>query len=62
MGASDVSSDEIMGDVEGQTVATAFLRTVAIAPEAVALRWLEGEALHGHVWRAGLPKTMKEAA
>jgi hydroxymethylglutaryl-CoA lyase len=25
-------------------------------------RWLEGEPLHGHVWRAGLPKTMKEAA
>jgi hydroxymethylglutaryl-CoA lyase len=25
-------------------------------------QWLEGEPLHGHVWRAGLPKTMKEAA
>lgn len=24
--------------------------------------WLEGEPLHGHVWRAGLPKTMKVAA
>jgi hydroxymethylglutaryl-CoA lyase len=24
--------------------------------------WLEGEPLHGHVWRAGLPKTMKAAA
>ncbi len=25
-------------------------------------QWLEGETLHGAIWRAGLPKTMKEAA
>ena len=25
-------------------------------------RWLEGEATHGTVWRAGLPKTMQRAA
>jgi hydroxymethylglutaryl-CoA lyase len=25
-------------------------------------QWLEGEPLHGAIWRAGLPKTMKEAA
>ena len=24
--------------------------------------WLEGETLHGTLWQAGLPKTMKEAA
>lgn len=24
-------------------------------------RWLQGEALHGNIWRAGLPRTMKEA-
>ena len=24
--------------------------------------WLDGEPLHGHVWRAGLPKTMKAVA
>ncbi len=23
--------------------------------------WLEGEPLHGHIWRAGLPKTMRTA-
>jgi hydroxymethylglutaryl-CoA lyase len=23
-------------------------------------KWLEGEALHGSIWRAGLPKTMKK--
>src|SRR5262245_48517761 len=25
-------------------------------------RWLEGEPLHGSIWRAGLPKTLKETA
>jgi hydroxymethylglutaryl-CoA lyase len=25
-------------------------------------QWLEGEPLHGHIWRAGLPKTMRMAA
>jgi len=29
--------------------------------ERLAQRWLPGEALHGSVWRAGLPKTMTEA-
>jgi hydroxymethylglutaryl-CoA lyase len=24
--------------------------------------WLQGEPLHGAIWRAGLPKTMKETA
>lgn len=24
-------------------------------------QWLEGETLHGNIWRAGLPKTMKQA-
>jgi hydroxymethylglutaryl-CoA lyase len=25
-------------------------------------RWLDGETLHGTLWRAGLPKTMLAAA
>jgi hydroxymethylglutaryl-CoA lyase len=25
-------------------------------------QWLEGEPMHGHIWRAGLPKTMKPVA
>jgi hydroxymethylglutaryl-CoA lyase len=24
--------------------------------------WLQGEALHGHIWRAGLPKTLRPVA
>jgi hydroxymethylglutaryl-CoA lyase len=29
-----------------------------IALRAKVAQWLEGEALHGSLWRAGLPKTM----
>ncbi|HEX7889326.1 MAG TPA: hydroxymethylglutaryl-CoA lyase [Ramlibacter sp.] len=31
-----------------------------LALRAKVARWLEGETLHGSVWRAGLPKTMKQ--
>ena len=33
-----------------------------LALRARVAQWLEGETLHGVLWRAGLPKTMKEAA
>ena len=33
-----------------------------IALRGKVARWLEGEALHGSVWRAGLPKTLQEVA
>jgi hydroxymethylglutaryl-CoA lyase len=33
-----------------------------IALRARVAQWLEGETLHGAVWRAGLPKTMLPAA
>lgn len=33
-----------------------------IALRAKVAGWLDGEALHGAVWRAGLPKTMRAAA
>jgi hydroxymethylglutaryl-CoA lyase len=33
-----------------------------IALRAKLAGWLDGEALHGAVWRAGLPKTMRAAA
>lgn len=29
---------------------------------ALEQQWLAGEPLHGNIWRAGLPRTMKEAA
>ena len=33
-----------------------------LALRAKVAQWLDGETLHGTLWRAGLPKTMKEAA
>jgi len=33
-----------------------------IALRGKVQKWLAGEAVHGNIWRAGLPKTMKEAA
>ena len=30
--------------------------------DRIGSQWLKGETLHGAIWRAGLPKTMKEAA
>ena len=31
-----------------------------LALRAKLAQWLEGETLHGNIWRAGLPKTMRE--
>jgi len=42
-----------MGVATGQD----FDRLIAL--RAKVARWLEGETLHGSLWRAGLPKTMK---
>jgi hydroxymethylglutaryl-CoA lyase len=33
-----------------------------IALRGKVAKWLQGESLHGHVWRAGLPNTMKTQA
>jgi hydroxymethylglutaryl-CoA lyase len=33
-----------------------------LALRAKVAQWLEGEALHGTLWRAGLPKTLREPA
>ncbi|MEO5671668.1 MAG: hydroxymethylglutaryl-CoA lyase [Ramlibacter sp.] len=43
-----------MGIATGQD----FDRLLALREKLA--RWLEGETLHGTLWRAGLPKTMKE--
>jgi hydroxymethylglutaryl-CoA lyase len=45
-----------MGIATGQD----FERLIALRRKVA--RWLEGEALHGAIWRAGLPKTMKPEA
>ena len=33
-----------------------------LALRARVAQWLEGETLHGTLWRAGLPKTLREPA
>jgi hydroxymethylglutaryl-CoA lyase len=45
-----------MGIATGQD----FDRLIALRGKVA--RWLEGEQLHGAIWRAGLPKTMKKEA
>ena len=41
-------------------VATGLDFDELIALRGRVARWLEGEPLHGTIWRAGLPKTMLE--
>jgi hydroxymethylglutaryl-CoA lyase len=43
----------------GVTTGQDFHRLIAL--RAKVARWLEGETLHGTLWRAGLPKTMSAA-
>ncbi|MGH8801157.1 MAG: hydroxymethylglutaryl-CoA lyase [Casimicrobiaceae bacterium] len=45
-----------MGEVTGINV------DELLALRAKVAQWLEGEPLHGTLWRAGLPKTMRETA
>ena len=41
----------------GQSTGLDFDALMALRGRIAA--WLEGETLHGHIWRAGLPKTLK---
>ncbi|MGI8663848.1 MAG: AMP-dependent synthetase/ligase [Acidimicrobiales bacterium] len=47
---STVSSDDIAREVEGQTLATMFLATVASSGERTALRWQHGDAWASWTW------------
>jgi long-chain acyl-CoA synthetase len=47
---STVTADEIAADVEGQTLATMFLATVAARPDAPALKWQEGDGWGEWTW------------
>jgi hydroxymethylglutaryl-CoA lyase len=44
----------------GQSTGVDFDRLITLRGHIA--QWLEGEPLHGHIWRAGLPKTMRLAA
>jgi hydroxymethylglutaryl-CoA lyase len=62
-GASgNVATEDVAYLFASMGVATGLDFDALLALRGRIGRWLEGEPLHGHVWRAGLPKTMKAAA
>ena len=62
-GASgNVATEDVAFLFASMGVPTGLDFDALIALRGRVAQWLEGEPLHGHVWRAGLPKTMKEAA
>lgn len=61
-GASgNVSTEDVAYLFESMGVPTGLDFDALIALRAKVAQWLEGEALHGSIWRAGLPKTMRPA-
>ncbi|MCC6249936.1 MAG: hydroxymethylglutaryl-CoA lyase [Rubrivivax sp.] len=62
-GASgNVATEDVAYLLASMGVPTGLDFDALIALRGAVAGWLEGEPLHGHIWRAGLPKTMKEAA
>lgn len=60
-GASgNVSTEDLAYMLASMGIATGLDFDRLLALRAKVARWLEGETLHGSVWRAGLPKTLKE--
>ncbi len=61
-GASgNVSTEDVVYLFASMGVSTGQEFDQLIALRAKVAQWLEGEALHGSLWRAGLPKTMLAA-
>jgi hydroxymethylglutaryl-CoA lyase len=62
-GASgNVTSEDLAYMLASMGIETGLDFDALLALRARLARWLEGEALHGTLWRAGLPKTMRVAA
>ena len=62
-GASgNVSTEDVVYMFASMGVSTGQDFNRLIALRAKVAQWLEGEALHGSLWRAGLPKTMLATA
>ena len=62
-GASgNVATEDVAYLFASMGVATGLDFDALIALRSCIGQWLQGEPLHGSIWRAGLPKTMKEAA
>ncbi len=54
-----MSSEDVAYLFASMDIATGVDFDALLALRAKVARWLEGEALHGTIWRAGLPKTMR---
>jgi hydroxymethylglutaryl-CoA lyase len=62
-GASgNVATEDVAYMLASMGIATGLDFDALIALRGKVQHWLAGEAVHGHIWRAGLPKTMKETA
>jgi hydroxymethylglutaryl-CoA lyase len=62
-GASgNVATEDVAYLFASMGVSTGLDLGALLALRARVARWLEGETLYGALWRAGLPKTMREAA
>lgn len=60
-GASgNLATEDVVYMLESMGIATGLDFDALMALRARVAKWLEGEAVHGHIWRAGLPKTMKK--
>ncbi len=62
-GASgNVATEDVAYLFASMGVPTGLDFNALISLRGQVAQWLEGEALHGSLWRAGLPKTMRDAA
>jgi hydroxymethylglutaryl-CoA lyase len=62
-GASgNVATEDVAYMLSSMGIDTGLDFDALIALRAKVGQWLQGESLHGNIWRAGLPKTLKEAA
>ena len=62
-GASgNVATEDVAYLFASMDVATGVDIDALLALRARVAQWLEGETLHGTIWRAGLPKTMEAVA
>jgi hydroxymethylglutaryl-CoA lyase len=60
-GASgNVTTEDLAYMLESMGIATGLDFNRLLALRSKLSQWLQGETLHGTLWRAGLPKTMKE--
>ena len=62
-GASgNVSTEDLAYMLRSMNIDTGLNLHALLGVRQQVAAWLEGETLHGTLWQAGLPKTMKEAA